>query len=207
MERNAFYQLVMSRSSELIHKIDLVSFFNLGRKKRRADKHFARFNRRMMAGTIDSLLLLFLTPALNWIAPINEKALESIQADPHDPNVGRHIMLQILNNHEFMTSWFLNLGVQMVAFCIFSGICWHYWSATPGKMALRLKVVDAASEQPVSDRQIIIRLLGYWVSAFAFLLGFFWIGIDKKHRAWHDLMAGTTVITLPWKKKKEVETP
>ena len=40
----------------------------------------------------------------------------------------------------------------------------------------------------------IVRLFGYFVSAFVFYLGFIWILFDKRKRGWHDMMAGTIVV-------------
>ena len=40
----------------------------------------------------------------------------------------------------------------------------------------------------------ILRLIGYWISAIVFYIGYIWIFIDKRKRGWHDLIAGTVVI-------------
>ena len=183
------------------------SFLNLGRKKPRRDPHYATFNRRMMAITVDSFFLLLFEPLFDSLTPIDQEALGSINADLNDPNFGSQAVMQILSNHEFIYSWLANLGLQIFVFCLFSAVCWHFWSATPGKMLFRIKIVDAATEQPISDKQIILRVLGYWISCIPALLGILWIGIDKKKRGWHDFMAGTVVVTIPWKKKKDVEEP
>jgi uncharacterized RDD family membrane protein YckC len=36
--------------------------------------------------------------------------------------------------------------------------------------------------------------VGYYVSGLFFFLGFIWIVIDKKRRAWHDMMSDTIVV-------------
>ena len=64
---------------------------------------------------------------------------------------------------------------------------------------LRIKIVDAKTEQPITDRQILIRICGYVVSSVFFFLGFFWIGVDKRRQGWHDKMADTLVVVVPWK--------
>ena len=71
---------------------------------------------------------------------------------------------------------------------------WIKYLATPGKMALRLKVVDAKTGQALSTPQAIGRYLGYYVSALPFMLGIIWVGIDKKKQGFHDKLAGTVVI-------------
>ncbi|MDO6568840.1 RDD family protein [Alteromonas sp. 1_MG-2023] len=71
---------------------------------------------------------------------------------------------------------------------------WIYKSATPGKMALKVKVVDAKSGSTPTPQQSIIRYLGYYVSILPLGLGFFWVMWDAKKQGWHDKMAGTVVI-------------
>ncbi|CAH0991031.1 hypothetical protein SIN8267_01132 [Sinobacterium norvegicum] len=80
---------------------------------------------------------------------------------------------------------------------------WKYKSATPGKMAIKVKIVDAKTGNPPSTSQSIIRYLGYYVSMIPLFLGFFWVIWDSKKQGWHDKMAGTVVIRP---KNKGVET-
>ncbi len=71
---------------------------------------------------------------------------------------------------------------------------WKFRSATPGKMAVGAKIVDAKSGKEPSNWQLFIRFLGYFVSIVPFGLGFLWIAFDRKKRGWHDLIAGTVVV-------------
>jgi uncharacterized RDD family membrane protein YckC len=71
---------------------------------------------------------------------------------------------------------------------------WTKYLGTPGKMLLRLRVVDANTGKAISTPKAIGRYLGYYVSAFPLLLGFIWVGIDKKKQGFHDKLAGTVVI-------------
>lgn len=71
---------------------------------------------------------------------------------------------------------------------------WIKFGATPGKMALNLKIVDANTGQNITIGKAIIRLLGYILSAIPLGLGFLWVAFDSKKRGWHDLIAGTVVI-------------
>jgi hypothetical protein len=65
---------------------------------------------------------------------------------------------------------------------------------TPGKMLLRLRVVDAHTGQAISTPKAIGRYLGYYVSVLPLMLGIIWVGIDKKKQGFHDKLAGTVVI-------------
>jgi uncharacterized RDD family membrane protein YckC len=76
----------------------------------------------------------------------------------------------------------------------------YFWQAsgqTPGMRMMGIKVVRDADGGAVSWGTAILRLIGYWVSALVFYIGYVWIFIDKRKRGWHDLIAGTVVIKAP----------
>jgi len=85
---------------------------------------------------------------------------------------------------------FLNYILPAIAVIIF----WVYKSATPGKMATKLTIVDAKTGAKPSTGQFIGRYLGYYVSMLPFFLGIIWIAFDKRKQGWHDKLAGTVVI-------------
>lgn len=74
---------------------------------------------------------------------------------------------------------------------------WNFKSATPGKMLLKLKVVDEHTLNKLTFKQSIIRYLSYYISLLGFFIGFFWIFFNKKNQGWHDKIAKTIVIKLP----------
>ena len=71
---------------------------------------------------------------------------------------------------------------------------WFFFSATPGKMIIRSKIVNAKTGKKPSLLQFTLRYFAYFVSYFVFFIGFFWIAFDKKKQGWHDLLAGTVVV-------------
>jgi len=71
---------------------------------------------------------------------------------------------------------------------------WIWKSATSGKMVISAKIVDAKTLGEPSTGQLIVRYIGYFISAFVFFLGFLWVAIDKRKQGWHDKIAGTLVI-------------
>jgi uncharacterized RDD family membrane protein YckC len=73
---------------------------------------------------------------------------------------------------------------------------WVYKSATPGKMALKLKIVDAKTGDKPSTGQLIGRYFGYYVSILPFMLGIIWVGFDGRKQGWHDKLAGTVVVKI-----------
>ena len=87
---------------------------------------------------------------------------------------------------DFLIGWVL----PAVAVIVF----WVYKSATPGKMATKLKIVDAKTGRQPSSRQFVIRYLGYYVSMVPLMLGIIWVGIDRRKQGWHDKLADTVVL-------------
>jgi len=71
---------------------------------------------------------------------------------------------------------------------------WRRFLGTPGKMATKLKIVDAKTGNKMSVGQSIGRYFAYFIAAIPLCLGFIWVGIDKKKQGWHDKLAGTVVI-------------
>jgi len=73
-------------------------------------------------------------------------------------------------------------------------IFWQYKSATPGKMLLKLSILDAKTGDKPSTSQFIIRYLGYYVAMIPLFLGFIWVAFDERKQGWHDKIAGTVVV-------------
>ncbi|OAN11241.1 hypothetical protein A3K86_19985 [Photobacterium jeanii] len=72
--------------------------------------------------------------------------------------------------------------------------CWHYLSATIGKMAVKAVIVDAKTGGEPTFIQLVIRYIGYLISGILFGLPFIWVGIDKRKQGLHDKAAGTLVV-------------
>jgi len=73
-------------------------------------------------------------------------------------------------------------------------VFWFAKSATPGKMVIKAKIVDARTGTKPSALQYLIRYLGYYVSTLPLCLGLFWVAFDKRKQGWHDKIAHTVVI-------------
>ncbi|MFK7732086.1 MAG: RDD family protein [Pseudomonadales bacterium] len=71
---------------------------------------------------------------------------------------------------------------------------WVYKSATPGKMVLKLRIVDADSGEQPSTAQFVGRYFSYYLSTIPLMLGFIWVAFDQRKQGWHDKLAGTVVI-------------
>lgn len=87
---------------------------------------------------------------------------------------------------DLLLSWVLP-AVVVIAF-------WVKTQATPGKMAVSARIVDADSGGKPSTKQMIGRYFGYFISTLPLGLGFLWVAFNRRKQGWHDLLAGTVVV-------------
>lgn len=94
----------------------------------------------------------------------------------------------------------LSLGGEMMANIIGALVVLLFWverQGTPGKLALRLRIVDAETGQPPRLGRLVLRYLGYLISALPLGLGYFWMLWDARQQTWHDKLGRTLVVRLP----------
>jgi uncharacterized RDD family membrane protein YckC len=97
------------------------------------------------------------------------------------------------NNHSFIEGpidFFICYILPSIAIILF----WKFHQATPGKMAIHSKILDAETGEKPSTAQCIGRYFAYIPSLLFLGLGFIWIAFDKRKQGWHDKMAGTVVV-------------
>jgi uncharacterized RDD family membrane protein YckC len=87
---------------------------------------------------------------------------------------------------DFLINWLL----PAIAVIVF----WTYRQATPGKMAIGARIVDAGTGGQAGTRQLIVRYLGYYVSMLPLMAGIVWVAFDPRKQGWHDKLAGTVVV-------------
>lgn len=147
------------------------------------DHEYAGFWIRTGATILDSLLILIITgPILTIIYGTEYWVSESF----------------IQGFWDVLLSFIL----PAVAVIIF----WVYKSATPGKMATKLIIVDAKTGGKPSTGQCIERYLAYFIAVIPLFLGVIWVAFDKRKQGWHDKLAGTAVIKNNQPEPDEVDT-
>ena len=97
---------------------------------------------------------------------------------------------------DFLLSWVF----PAIAVIIF----WVAKQATPGKMAVAAKIVDAKTGNAASTGQLIGRYLAYYLSMIPIFLGFIWVAFDERKQGWHDKLAGTVVVRQKNRQPKPV---
>jgi uncharacterized RDD family membrane protein YckC len=125
-----------------------------------------------LGGTIIDIILLL---AVTW--PI----LFVVYGPPYFiSDEGVHGVIDVLLN------WVLP-SIATLAFWIAKG-------ATPGKMALGVRIVDATDGGRPDAAQFIGRYAASFLSLLVLGLGYFWIAFDARKQGWHDKLAGTVVV-------------
>jgi uncharacterized RDD family membrane protein YckC len=132
---------------------------------------YVGFWSRVGAALIDSLLIVFITMPL--LTAVYGTRYWSSSTFVHGPA-------------NILINWLL----PALAVILF----WVYRQATPGKMAIGARIVDARTGRPPSTKQLIGRYLGYYVSTIPFCLGLIWVAFDPRKQGWHDKLAGTVVV-------------
>ena len=87
---------------------------------------------------------------------------------------------------DFLINWVLP-AVAVVLF-------WVYRQATPGKIAISARIVDAETGEKPSTGPLVGRYLGYYVAMLPLMLGIIWVAFDPRKQGWHDKLAGTVVV-------------
>ncbi|MEX2152552.1 MAG: RDD family protein [Gemmatimonadaceae bacterium] len=132
---------------------------------------YAGFWIRVWAAIIDSFLAAFILGPILWAVYGKDYFTSAaLIAGPVD----------------FLLTWVL----PAVAVILF----WVYKSATPGKIAAGLRIVDAKSGEDPTTGQCVGRYLGYYVSLLPLGAGMLWVAFDRRKQGFHDKLAGTVVI-------------
>lgn len=87
-----------------------------------------------------------------------------------------------------------NVNVPEWVWFAWSLVFWNWLAATPGKLLLGARIVDATTGRKAVWWRYLVRLLFSMVSGVALCIGFLWAIFDRHNRTWHDLAAGTVVV-------------
>lgn len=162
---------------------------------------YSKFIPRLFATTLDLILLtVILSPIMQvitkWVFAYNFGAffsnngidinnVEAMSFAVTSPEFAQYLTLGAFAKH-VATLTLIN-GILMSFY--FIGF-WHYFGATPGKMIMRIKIVDSEDFSKPSLWRLIKRFL-YYITAF---VGIWSIVITKRSQALHDKIARTVVI-------------
>ena len=70
----------------------------------------------------------------------------------------------------------------------------HMKCKTPGRMLLRIEVINESGEEISFWRGMLREIIGKSISGIFLYLGYIWVAFDQHKQGWHDKIAGTYVI-------------
>ncbi|NSX83804.1 RDD family protein, partial [Wolbachia endosymbiont of Atemnus politus] len=85
-----------------------------------------------------------------------------------------------------ITLLILNQIVQFIMLFSYVVYMWIKFAATPGKLLLGLRVVDAQTFGKMTLRQATKRFFSIVLSVVPLFLGFIWSNFNKRCQTWHD---------------------
>ena len=140
-------------------------------------QRYVGFWMRTVATLIDTVIMALVLLVLLWAVYGNAYFTRPLPA-PGDP------LFQ--GSADFL--------IQVVLPLVLVFVFWKYRSATPGKMIIGAKIVDAETGRAPSGAQLVGRFFAYIVSMIPLGLGFLWIAFDRRKQGWHDKLAKTLVV-------------
>jgi uncharacterized RDD family membrane protein YckC len=84
-------------------------------------------------------------------------------------------------------------------------VLWRTWQATPGKLAISARIVDADTGLKPSVGQCIGRYLACILATIPLFLGIVWVAFDPRKQGWHDKLANTVVVRKKGGNKESVK--
>jgi uncharacterized RDD family membrane protein YckC len=145
---------------------------------------FAPMGKRIAAFLLDGIIVYILQMLVLFPSSM---ALGFLVNQTGPNNFGLFIAFQVFIN-------LMSITIQMTYHVFF----WRRYSATPGKMALRLKVVRGDGSR-LSLGRCFGRHFAMWVSGLTCCVGYLTPWFDEERRALHDYICDTRVIEAPKK--------
>ncbi len=163
---------------------------------------FASFQDRLFASALDvGVIFIMFQDLLAWISwNIYQQVDETIEMTVPENMRNAPAMEQFdfFVNQAFTSGfaqlWLLNSFIQSVIMGTLLVAVWVHFHTTPGKFIVGVKLAGKHGQGEPSLHDYIRRYLGFYLSMPPLMLGFALLGFDKEKRAWHDRVAGTTVI-------------
>ena len=131
---------------------------------------YVGFWARVWASIIDSVLLVLL------MIPASLIIFGSSEPDALDSDTPAHFVFSAL------------IPAMIVV------LFWIRRQATPGKVVIHARIVDAVTGADPRPGQLVLRYVGYYVSLLILGLGFVWIAFDRRKQGLHDKIATTVVV-------------
>ena len=160
-------------------------------------KLYPKLHWRLLASMLDVFAAtVILVPILprGTPDPAVLKMQQQLASPTADPKVIFAEFVEYFLNSGGMQKMLTEFVVQYLAAGIIVLAFWFYKSATPGKMLLRMEIVDKETLGKPTRHQFIVRYLAYLLSMLPLGMGLMTVLFTKQRQALHDKVAGTVVV-------------
>ncbi|WP_265037634.1 RDD family protein [Wolbachia endosymbiont (group A) of Anomoia purmunda] len=190
----------------MLHKFfdrlfSIFSFINIIQKVKKDENGICYVTglRRYISVLLDliiiALFLQFCSQALNQLFTNSEDSKILSQIDAKSPMQAPLSIEEKTTQSRLGKLWILNQIVQFIMLFCYVAYMWVRFAATPGKLLLGLRVVDAQTFEKMTLKQATKRFFSFILSVAPLFLGFLWSNFNKRCQTWHDKIAGTVVVT------------
>ncbi|MBI4290756.1 MAG: RDD family protein [Betaproteobacteria bacterium] len=151
---------------------------------------YVGFWMRVVAGVIDIVILLLIAGLLlywaygsSYFTSLLDAQLAALSGAPTAAAAPRPMFVG-------PADVLINVVLPVLLFLVF----WRFGGATPGKMLISAKIVDAKTLGDPAAWQLLVRFLVLAVSAIPLGIVLIWVAFDRRKQGLHDKLARTVVI-------------
>ncbi|MES2984802.1 MAG: RDD family protein [Pseudomonadota bacterium] len=174
------------------------SWMPIGRKARKQAEQGPRYGdlyERGLASAIDIIIIFLIFDSL--FRGITQRVFSHLDMEkmkavvPHEPP---SVIVAKLWDAHMIQLWTLNFSLQVgiIGLVLVGFQC--VYRTTPGKWLFGLKVVEKDTLLPAARWRLVLRFIGYMLAGAPLMIGFMWMSFNRRHRGWHDYIAGTVVL-------------
>lgn len=104
--------------------------------------------------------------------------------------VGHAVELKPNSDINYLVSFIVTVIIPV----IITFLLWKYKGGSVGKITRKARIVDIETGNAPTNKQLILRMLGSFLSGFSCFLSYLNVAIDSRKQSWHDKLSGTCVV-------------
>jgi uncharacterized RDD family membrane protein YckC len=157
-------------------------------------------NARLIASVVDIFIIMIIIAPFNSLiihlfSGANTEEIAQAYIESHSGNgISFTDFIQHLSSQNAIAPYLISQITSLLIAAFYLIGFWAYKGATPGKMLLRIKIVDNITGEKITLKQSIQRFFGYILSTLLLCIGFIMMHFRKDSRGLHDIIASTAVI-------------
>jgi uncharacterized RDD family membrane protein YckC len=169
--------------------------FDYGEEKPKRDAGSAGMQQYELADTGTRFIALIIDYIITFIIGFIVLIIISSFMPPPDPS--DYVNGELSRDYQSANQQFtlVLLGISIVLTSIYHiYFLTHNDGQTPGKSAMKIKIVKLNGRKLTGGDAFIRNVIGYAISGLFLWFGFIWAAFDQKNQTWHDKMANTVVV-------------